>query len=104
MTTQEMISVKDALEIILRDIEVLPSEIVPLNESVGRVLVQTIKAADSMPPFTNSAMDGYALRADGTQTASKSKPVTLDVIEDISAGLVGQKEVGPGTTARIMST
>ncbi|GMQ77670.1 MAG: molybdopterin molybdotransferase MoeA [Anaerolineae bacterium] len=103
MTAKEMISVKDALEIILRDIKVLPSEKVPLNESVGRVLVQRIIAAESMPPFTNSSMDGYAVRADNTQTASKSKPVTLDVIEDISAGHVGQREVTPGTAARIMT-
>ena len=103
MAAQELISVNDALETILGDIEVLPSETVSLEQSVGRILAQPVKAADSMPPFTNSSMDGYALRAADTQSASESNAVTLEVIEDISAGHVGRNEVTGGTASRIMT-
>ena len=103
MSPREMVSVKDALEIILGDITVLTSERIPLVKSVGRVLARSVEAADSMPPFTNSSMDGYAIRAADSQLASESSPVTLQVVEDISAGHVGQKELIPGFASRIMT-
>jgi len=103
MATRELISVDDALETILGDIKVLSSEMVSLEQSVGRVLAHSVIAADSMPPFTNSSMDGYALRVADTHSASVSNPVTLKVVEDVSAGHVGQFEVIGGTASRIMT-
>lgn len=103
MTTLEMLSVEHALRIILEDILPLSSEKVGLNDSVGRILAQDVVAAENMPPFANSSMDGYALRAADISRASSNEPVTLEVIADISAGQVSTRELTSGTAARIMT-
>ena len=58
-----MISVEQALEIVLREAPALPAEEVPLDEALGRVLARDVAADRDLPPFDRSAMDGYALRA-----------------------------------------
>ncbi len=56
-----MLSVEEALERILADIKPLAITHVPLSESLGLVLAQDIVAQEDIPPFDNSAMDGFAL-------------------------------------------
>ena len=71
----------------------------PLDEALGCVLVDDVVAIEDVPPFTNSSMDGYAVRAVDTSGA----PVTLRVIGSIMAGHPLHKIVGPGEAARIMT-
>ncbi len=103
MTKQEYITVSEALEIILAGIPILSTEYVPLLEALGRVLAEPVTAHDSLPPFPNSSMDGYALRAADTTNATPDSPVELHVIGDIAAGAVMTTELRQGEAARIMT-
>jgi len=98
-----MISVREALEIVLRDLPRLGSEEVSLRASHRRVLAAPIRAARAVPPFRNSAMDGYAVRATDVVTASPSSPVALSVLEVVGAGSVPTRPVEPGTATKIMT-
>ncbi len=69
----------------------------------GCVLAQDVQARWALPSFANSAMDGYAVRAQDVREASQVQPIRLQVIEDIPAGSWPSKEVTFGTAARIMT-
>ena len=74
-----------------------------LLDAQGCTLSDDVTAPWDLPPFTNSAMDGYAVRASDVAKASESNPVTLPVVGDIPAGHSGALGVSPGQTARIMT-
>jgi molybdopterin molybdotransferase len=97
------ISVEDALAEILKHFQPLESEPVPLLESLGRVLSKDVVSRMNVPPFNNSAMDGYAVRAEDIANASRERPVTLRVIGDLAAGYTAEKAVEPKTAMRIMT-
>ncbi|MFJ2028709.1 gephyrin-like molybdotransferase Glp [Streptosporangium sp. NPDC087985] len=94
-----MRSVDDHLADILRTVRVLAPLELDLELALGTVLAEEITSPVALPPFDNSAMDGYAVRA---QDVSRV-PVTLPVIGDIAAGGDGGLTVGPGTVTRIMT-
>ncbi|MFE5508234.1 gephyrin-like molybdotransferase Glp [Amycolatopsis japonica] len=71
----------------------------PLASAAGLVLAEDVRAGVSLPPFDNSAMDGYAVRAEDVAEV----PVTLPVAEDIPAGRVDSTKLEPGTAHRIMT-
>jgi molybdopterin molybdotransferase len=96
-----MLSVAEAQQIILAQIKRLEPETVPLLEALGRVLAEDISADGALPPFDNSAMDGYAVRAEDLAGASSDRPVRLPVIADVPAGHLTTAEVAAGTAARI---
>jgi len=98
-----MIPVEDALETILEAVSPLGVESVSLSESLGRTLACEITARWANPPWDNSAMDGYALRAAETAGASKDAPVTLRVAYDLPAGSAPGADVGEGEAVRIMT-
>ena len=98
-----MISVDNALEQILGAINPLRLEKVAILEALGRVLGENITSNRDIPPLPNSAMDGYALRFEDTLGASTEKPAVLNVIDDVPAGRVSTKTVGPGQAVRIMT-
>jgi molybdopterin molybdotransferase len=98
-----MISVEEALEKILQEVNVLETEKVPILDSLGQVLAEDIKSDIAIPPLDNSAMDGYAVISRDTAGASKTSPVVLRVIDTVMAGSISRKEVTPGTAARIMT-
>jgi molybdopterin molybdotransferase len=98
-----MISYEDALQNILGVISPLGLEKINILDALGRVIGEDIYAGRSIPPKDNSAMDGYALRAEDTAGASPERPIRLEVVEDIPAGVVPQKRIGPGQAARIMT-
>jgi molybdopterin molybdotransferase len=98
-----MISVEEALNRILETIFPLPLEKVNILDALGRVIGEDVYASRNIPPKDNSAMDGYAIRWQDTREASKEGPVTLTVIEDIPAGTIPLKRVGPGEASRIMT-
>jgi molybdopterin molybdotransferase len=98
-----MISVEEALRRVLSYVEVLEPERKPILDCLGQVLAEDIYSTIDIPPLDNSAMDGYALRADDTRGAAQRSPAYLVVIGEIPAGAVPTQEVRPGTTIRIMT-
>jgi molybdopterin molybdotransferase len=98
-----MISVRDALDRVLQDLPRLGSEQVALTAARGRVLVGPIKAPRDVPPFRNSAMDGYAVRAADVASATGARPVRLRVLETVGAGSIASQSVRPGSVIRIMT-
>lgn len=103
MTVREYLTVTEALSLVLGGVAVLPAEKVSLDNALGRVLAGTVTAQDSLPPFANSSMDGYAVRSADVQGAGESHPVSLQVLADIAAGAVPTVVVKAGTAARIMT-
>ncbi len=98
-----MLSVEEALQKILAEVNVLEAETVPIMETLGQVLAEDIISDINVPPLNNSAMDGFAVRSDDTRGASKKTPITLKVTDTVLAGGIAKKEVIPGTAIRIMT-
>jgi molybdopterin molybdotransferase len=98
-----MIKVGQALEEILGAVSPLGLERVPILESAGRVLGEDVASDRDIPPLTNSAMDGYALRFEDTLGATRANPAVLTVIDDVPAGRVSSETIGPGQAIRIMT-
>ena len=80
-----------------------PAIAVSLTAAQGLVLADDVVAPLSLPVFDNSAMDGYAVRAEDTVGATAEHPVVLPVAEDIPAGRTDQLTLTPGTAHRIMT-
>ncbi len=76
---------------------------VVLLEAMNGVLAEPVTAPVDLPPFDNSAMDGYAVLAGDVADASESSPVTLSVVGDIAAGDAEAYGIRPGLCARIMT-
>jgi len=98
-----MISVEEALEKVLDYVDVLEPEQKPILDCLGQVLAEDVYSTIDIPPRDNSAMDGYALRAEDTRGASESSPRYLVVVGEVAAGYVPTKEVRPGMAIRIMT-
>ena len=96
---QVFISVEEARSIILDTLSVQPAEEVELDGSMGRTLAADVISRESIPPFNNSGMDGYAVLSQDFGAL----PVTLKVIDEIPAGEVSDVLLGPGTCAKIMT-
>ncbi|MGH3984865.1 MAG: molybdopterin molybdotransferase MoeA [Pseudonocardiaceae bacterium] len=75
----------------------------PLVECAGLALAEPVTASLPLPPFDNSAMDGYAVRSVDVADATADKPVQLPVPEDIPAGRTDSPSLQPGTAHRIMT-
>jgi molybdopterin molybdotransferase len=98
-----VITVEEALARILSHVHPLGSEEKPLLECLDRVLAEDVRSDVDVPPADNSAMDGYAVRAQDIQAAITNHPVSLRVIEEVSAGKESQIELTPGDAIRIMT-
>jgi molybdopterin molybdotransferase len=85
----DLLSVDEALGLVLERVRPLESEQVPLAAAAGRVLAVEVRAAVDLPPFRSSAMDGYAVRAADT-------PGRLSVVDRVAAGRPSRHELGPG--------
>ena len=94
-----MVSVEQALEIVLRETPALAAEEVPLDDALGRVLARDVIADRDLPPFDRAAMDGYALRAADALEA----PTALEIVGEVRAGEWPALAVGPGQALRIMT-
>lgn len=95
------IPIKEAVARLTADLEPVDTETLPIHECLGRVLAQDIAAQHSLPPFDNSSMDGYAVRARDVASASAEAPVKLRVIGEAAAGAAELPHVGEGQAARI---
>jgi len=99
----QMMSVDEALEQILRHITPLGSQEIPITEALHRVLAEDVVSSIDIPPFANSAMDGYAVRSADVTSADSGTPVMLEVIGEVPAGAMPDHAVQPGTAVRIMT-
>ena len=94
-----MLTVEEALEQILSRVPVLPTERVPLMSALGRALAETVTSGREIPPWSNSSMDGYAVRAADTRSA----PTRLAVVGTIAAGSMPSRAVAAGEAMRIFT-
>jgi molybdopterin molybdotransferase len=95
-----VISLGEARAFVLGGCEPLPGLPRPLELCLGLVTAEGVEARGAVPPFANTAMDGYAVRAVDVESA----PVTLQVVGTVRAGMSGEDSpVGPGQAARIMT-
>ena len=93
-----------AQQIVLEATSLLGCEKVGLLDALGRVLGEDIIAPRANPPWDNSAMDGFAVRwADIHSEHAIAKIPELKIVEDVAAGAVATKSVGPGEAIRIMT-
>jgi molybdopterin molybdotransferase len=98
----ELMSVETALERILAAVHgSAPPEEIAIGDALWRVPSQPVVATVSLPPWDNSAMDGYAIRAGDVAEATESDPVRLHVIGDAPAGAAATAAVSAGTAVRI---
>ncbi|NIO06882.1 MAG: molybdopterin molybdenumtransferase MoeA [Deltaproteobacteria bacterium] len=98
-----MITVNQAVASILRRTASLKGEEIPLIEGGGRVLFEDVRSRRRVPPFANSAMDGYAVRWQDVKGASATNPVVLRVVDEVRAGYIAKRSVQQGTAIRIMT-
>ncbi|MGA0710279.1 MAG: molybdopterin molybdenumtransferase MoeA, partial [Ilumatobacteraceae bacterium] len=94
-----MIPIDDARAQVLDACQVLPVVEVDAPDMVGRVLAQDVVASENVPPFANSAVDGFGVRSHDVTTV----PVRLRVVGTLAAGAPPDVSVGPGEAVRIMT-
>lgn len=99
----QLLNVDTALANILGSMTRLGHETVPLVQSLDRIIAEDILSPIHLPPFDNSAMDGYAIHAADSQHASQTNPASLTVVMDIPAGAAPTTSLKPGQAARIMT-
>ncbi|MCU1571447.1 MAG: molybdopterin molybdenumtransferase MoeA [Naasia sp.] len=98
-----MLSVAEYRRLVLSNVEPLPAETVDLDHALGRALAEGVASATAIPPFDNSAMDGYAVLSGDLRGASEEAPVGLRVVADLPAGTGLRPQLERGTAARIMT-
>lgn len=96
---KHLLDVEEAVARVVAGVRPLGTEILPLAAARGRVLARTVKSPVALPPWDNSAMDGYAVRAADVAGV----PVRLRVLETIAAGQFPSQAVTSGTATRIMT-
>jgi molybdenum cofactor synthesis domain-containing protein len=94
-----MIAIHEAQQTVLDACGVLVPVATPCEQMSGRVLAQDVVAPENVPPFSNSAVDGYAVRTADTQTV----PTELVVVDTVAAGAEPKIAVGAGQAIRIMT-
>ncbi|HEX5377406.1 MAG TPA: gephyrin-like molybdotransferase Glp [Phenylobacterium sp.] len=92
----KLMAVEAARAAMLAEVSALPAEVVPLGRSIGRVLAEDLTAVRDQPPFTNSAMDGWAVR-------SADAPGDLAIVGESAAGHGYAGVLGPGQAVRIFT-
>lgn len=98
-----MISLEEARAAILARITPLPPEEIDLDEALGRTLAAGVTSRDAIPPFDNTAMDGFAVDPRDLANASAESPVPLPIAEVIEAGRPASKPLARGHAMRIFT-
>jgi len=102
-TSGSLIPIADAQQLVLSAcVESAPIN-VSVDQATGYVLAQDVVAPEDVPPFANSAVDGYAVRAAGTSGAQSTQDISLRVIGEVAAGAPANIPVENGTAIRIMT-
>jgi molybdopterin molybdotransferase len=84
---------------VLEACQLLPFSDLSPNEAIGWVIAEPVIASDSVPPFANSAVDGFALRSSDTSRV----PASLAVVEAVMAGEISTIDVAPGSAVKLMT-
>ncbi|MEA2608297.1 MAG: molybdopterin molybdotransferase [Chloroflexota bacterium] len=100
-TLPGLLTVEAAREAVLAGVRAVGTERVAAADALGRVVAEPVTARVSLPPWPNSAMDGYAIRASDTSTATEAAPARLAVIGDVRAGVASDVALRPGAALRI---
>ena len=98
-----LLPLAEAQALVLSACHPLPVTEVALADARGLVLGAEVRAPDAVPPFDNTAMDGFAVRAVDTVGASEATPVRLTISGTQPAGPDRELVVGPGAAVRIMT-
>ncbi|MCB9459557.1 MAG: molybdopterin molybdotransferase MoeA [Anaerolineaceae bacterium] len=98
-----LLNVDRAIELILMGLETKGPEHIGLTEALGRVAATDIIAPINLPPFANSALDGFAVVASDMSEASEDNPIGLTIVMDIPAGSAPEQAIQRGEAARIMT-
>ena len=99
----DMLSVEDARNTILESFNPLESNDIPAIDSLGLTLAEDLYSTVNIPPFNNSAMDGYAVKEEDIISATHETPTYLKVVGTISAGEIPEFTITNGYCARIMT-
>lgn len=99
----DWVDLHDAVRRILDAVEPLPAEPVALGAADGLTLAEDVIAPIDHPPWDNSAMDGYAVRAPDVRGAREDSPVRLRIVEAVAAGGFPERVVGAGEAIRVMT-
>src|SRR6266481_1848323 len=86
VTSKSVIPLEEAQNRILATVPRLPVATVPLADALGLVTVEDLSATEPIPPFANTGVDGYAVRAADTAGATPDTPVRLRVVDELPAG------------------
>lgn len=100
---RQLVSLEEALELLNQHIQPMGVEQEELVNSLNRILAEDILAPIDLPPFDRSPLDGYAIRAEDTLTASVGNPVSLKVVREISAGKFCDQQVNSGQAVKILT-
>jgi molybdopterin molybdotransferase len=98
-----MLSVSEAQNAIVAAFRAVPTEALPIDDILGRILAEDIFSNLDLPQFSSSTMDGFAVRSQEIISASAESPVKLRVTHEIPAGVVISESIQPGCAARIMT-
>lgn len=98
-----MISLQEARAHVLEACTAQPPRRVPIAEALGCVLAETVVSDQAVPPFANTAMDGFAVRAADTAGADEGRPAVLTIVATQRAGESSSIVLGPGEAIRIMT-
>lgn len=102
MTGDRLLSVEEARDRVFAAIAgPTPSEVAWLSEALGRVAAEHLTSPIALPPWDNSAMDGYAIRAADTAAATEDAPSIIEIIGEVRTGQPPETEVRRGTAVRI---
>jgi molybdopterin molybdotransferase len=97
------LSAGEAAGRILAEVRRQPALRIPLDDALDSVLAEDVVSRLDIPAWTNSAMDGYAVRGDDVRGATEVHPVRLRVVEQLPAGHFPTRAIGPGECARIFT-
>ncbi len=103
MKMADLKPLEEALATLLENVKPLDTERVFLKDAVGRFLAEDITSDTDKPLFDNSAMDGYAVKAEDIAGASEDNPVILKLVGEHSAGTLQEFEVSKGTAVKIFT-
>jgi len=98
-----MISVEEALNHVMDNLQLLTPIEHPILDSLGLVIAEDITSTISIPPTDNSGMDGYAVRSEDILGAAPNNPRTLKIIGEVAAGSMPDKTLEPMTAIRVMT-
>ena len=103
MPGPDLLSLEEARARMLEDVLPLRALATPLAECLGRVLAEDAIALLTLPPWDNSAMDGFAVRSQDVAGASPESPVTLAVVGEVAAGHEPETTVGERQAMRVLT-